>query len=60
MENNGWFSDDFSLSRAIRQGCPVSALVFILVVEVMALAKRNVYLCHRRTRRMKEIILKMK
>lgn len=41
VKNNGWLSDEFSLSRGIRQGCPVSALVFILVVEVMALNLKN-------------------
>ena len=37
VKNNGWLSNEFSLSRGIRQGCPVSALLFILVVEVMAI-----------------------
>ena len=34
--NNGFYSDFFKLNRGIRQGCPISALLFLLVVEVMA------------------------
>jgi hypothetical protein len=36
IKNNGWISKDITMSRGIRQGCPVSALLFILVVEIMA------------------------
>ena len=35
--NNGYFSKYFKLSRGIRQGCPVSALLFLLVTEVIAI-----------------------
>ena len=34
--NNGWRSEPFKLSRGIRQGCPISSLLFILVAEIMA------------------------
>ena len=34
--NNGFNSDFFKISRGIRQGCPISALLFLLVVEIMA------------------------
>ena len=37
VKNNGWLSKSFTLNRGIRQGCPLSALLFILVVEVLAL-----------------------
>ena len=35
--NNGFLSPTFKLSRGIRQGCPLSALLFILVAETIAL-----------------------
>ena len=34
--NNGHFSGYFKLSRSIRQGCPISALLFLIVVELLA------------------------
>ena len=34
--NNGYYSEYFTLSRSIRQGCPISALLFLLVVELLA------------------------
>ena len=36
VKNNGYFSEEFALSRGVRQGCPVSALLFILCMEVLA------------------------
>ena len=39
--NNGWISEIFQNSRGIRQGCPLSALLFVLSVEIMALRIRN-------------------
>ena len=41
VSNNGYFSEYFQLSRGIRQGCPISAMLFILVAEVMAIHIRN-------------------
>ena len=35
--NNGYLSKNFKLSRGIRQGCPISALLFILVAEILSL-----------------------
>ena len=36
VTNNGYHSEFFKITRGIRQGCPISALLFVLVVEVMA------------------------
>ena len=41
IKNNGWLSDTFTISRGVRQGCPVSALLFIIAVEVLALNLKN-------------------
>ena len=29
IKNNGWISETFELQRVVRQGCPLSALLFI-------------------------------
>ena len=34
--NNGWKSHKFALTRSIRQGCPMSSLLFILAAEILA------------------------
>ena len=34
--NNGWSSAPFAMTNGIRQGCPISVLIFILTVEVLA------------------------
>ena len=36
IKNNGWLSEKINLQRGIRQGCPVSALLFIIAVEILA------------------------
>ncbi len=41
IKNNGWISKDIKLSRGVRQGCPLSALLFVLSVEIMAIKIRN-------------------
>ena len=37
VSNNGFSTQFFKISRGIRQGCPISALLFILVVEIMSI-----------------------
>jgi len=42
---NNWISAPLKVKRGIRQGCPVSALLFILVTEIMAInirANKNI------------------
>jgi len=39
--NNGHASQFFPLTRGIRQGCPISSMLFIIVVELLASYIRN-------------------
>ena len=39
--NNGYFSKFFEITKSIRQGCPISALLFILVAEIIAIKIRS-------------------
>lgn len=41
LKNNGWISKPFTMERGIRQGCPVSALLFKFVLEILAIQIRN-------------------
>ncbi|GFR92876.1 retrovirus-related Pol polyprotein from type-1 retrotransposable element R2 [Elysia marginata] len=41
IKNGGWFSNIFKTERGIRQGCAVSPLIFILVVELLAIKLRQ-------------------
>ena len=37
IKNNGYLSEQLSMTRGIRQGCPISALLFIPSVEILGL-----------------------
>ena len=41
VTNNGHSSQFFKLGRGIRQGCPLSALLFIIAVEMLSIEIRN-------------------
>ena len=41
VKNNGFFSREIPMSAGIRQGCPVSALLFILASEMLAIKIRT-------------------
>ena len=41
ISNNGYLSSNFNITRSVRQGCPLSALVFIIAAEMMAINIRN-------------------
>ena len=41
IKNNGFLSEKFELQRGIRQGCPVSGLLFVISAEMLAIQIRQ-------------------
>lgn len=41
LKNNEWISKPCTMERGIRQGCPVFALLFTFVLEILAIQIRN-------------------
>ena len=39
--NLGWSTGWFNLERGVRQGCPLSTALFVISVELLAIAVRN-------------------
>ena len=38
---NGYHTPKISLTRGVRQGCPISSLLYVLVIEILALQLRQ-------------------
>jgi len=41
VKNNGWLSESTKMERGVRQGCPISAMLFILAIEIMSIHIRT-------------------
>ena len=37
IKNNGWLSRNLTIKTGFRQGCPLSALLFILATEILSI-----------------------
>jgi hypothetical protein len=41
IKNNSWISKTCNMQRGIRQGCPISAILFLSVIEILAINIRS-------------------
>ena len=41
IKNNGWISKTCHMTRGIRQGCPISAILYLFVAEILAIEIRS-------------------
>ena len=41
VKNNNWVSGTYNLFRGIRQGCPLSCLTFVIVVDLLSTKLRT-------------------
>ena len=41
IKNNGHLSNAFEIERGVKQGCPLSSLLFVIVVEILSLCIRQ-------------------
>jgi len=41
VKNNGWISKKQRMYRGVRQGCPLSALLFVIAVEILGIEIRH-------------------
>ena len=37
IKNNGWLTEHISVTRSVKQGCPVSALLFIVAIKMLSI-----------------------
>ena len=37
IKNKGWLTEHISVTRSVKQGCPVSALLFIVAIEMLSI-----------------------